>query len=203
MEATINIDEAGLISGVGRLIGSLVPDQPGAFQDSLGEALNLMMEWEQGRFLVESSGGGDWPDLSIARKMERARDLEKISGIRFFEVTSGFRGKRGSGTLRSERELWANVQFPILYETSNLFQSLLQGGTFNELIFTADSATQQTVVGYAAQHQLGIGVPQRQFVVMPDEACLAEAGSIIRGGIMAQISSFDFTGGAAFEPAPF
>ena len=181
MDAILNIDASSLAAELNAMAGILTPSNLGPFQDSLGEALEYLMVEGQVWYRQESDAmglGEIWPDLAISTKKGRAR--------------------------RAGERYYPGIRFPILYENGYLFNSLNQGNSGNELIFTEDSATQQTIVKFAFFHQFGTAkMPQRQFVWPPDERQLAGAQAIIVAGASSAISSFDFPGGAAFSPAPF
>ena len=171
MEASINIDEAALLAGVGRVIGSFTPSTPGPFQDAMGEALGYLMDEQQSFFMQESEemGMGEiWPDLAIFTKKHRAIQ----AGVKYFP----------------------GIRFPILYETGKLYNSLAQRNPGNLLTFTEESATQATSISYAAQHQLGnFGhPPQRQFIFPPTAEQLDMAKSIITGGMILAVQQLSF-----------
>jgi hypothetical protein len=98
----------------------------------------------RGRFLANSKGGGEWPDLAPSTKAARARRM----------------GRRGGAGALS--------RFPILIETGALLRSLSPGQAGSIQRWLPDGIRVGSGVPYGVYHQHGTGrMPRRQVLHHP------------------------------------
>jgi hypothetical protein len=145
-------------------------DHP-AFAAWKGYAGERYLTFIRRRFMENSRGGGEWPDLSPATKMARLRKTQKGKRIakkvrKMQEFIQGY-FPDSDLALRSSMEA-LGLHFDILRDTGTLFNSLSMGGAGNVFQEDADGITVGTQIGYASYHQEGRGVPQRKILVPPD-----------------------------------
>ena len=139
--------------------------EPG-YRLALFEAGAVYAEFTTARYADFSAGGGDWPDLSPARKFER------------YHMMKGWQQRlRGSDRIAIE-----SAFFPILrVENSNrMFNSFFEGGEGNinyieihpdevDLVYGSSVTDWRTGTHYPILHQLGgPNLPQRVVLAVPD-----------------------------------
>jgi phage gpG-like protein len=176
VDVTYSADTSGLSAAFAKVIAAAEAPAAGPMRDGFTQAAALYLAFTRRRFVTQSQGGGEWPDLALSTKVARARKTKA--------GRSKYAKARRGGQTRAQAV--AGRKFAILRDTSTLFNSLSTGAPGSTTEYLPAGIRVGTAIKYAKYHQSGgPHLPQRRIFVDPDPATQQRIQSILAGAIVA------------------
>lgn len=146
----------------------------GPMADAAALAAARYMSFVRQRFIQQSKGGGDWPDLADSTKLARARRTKygrrKFRQKRIDMIAANWQNRFASYAEANAATV-SSMHFDILRDRGLLLNSLSQGQPGNRQSTVEYGIAVGTAMSYAKYHQEGgPHLPKREIIVQPDAA---------------------------------
>jgi phage gpG-like protein len=188
-EFGVNIDKNGAMVAFVNHIEKGFADAAsgtGPIAEGLDIAAERYLAFTRQRYVSLSKGGSDWPDLSLATKVQRMRKTSPAGNKHAGGLSAVYKrlqkqAIKASGHYVTQKELAASRHFDILIDTSQLLNSLTTGNDHSIKDPTPKGIKVGTNVEYAHLHQKPEGgrLPERKILVSPDKPCLEAIKAIM------------------------